>query len=482
MRPAAKNPLRRKAEEREMTRIVTPKKNASINPLKTSTPMGAALAYLGVDGAVPLFHGAQGCSSFALTLGVRHFREDMPLQTTGIGEVETVLGGAENLEEALVNVVSRMKPKFIGIASTALIETRGEDFPADLSSILRRRHELDRTAVVFASTPDFAGALEDGWAKAVTAMIESLVVPGERREKSERRINILTGVHQTAGDIEALRDIAEAFGLEAAFLPDLSGSLDGHVNAEFSPATSGGTSLEDIADLGEAIATIAIGEHMRPAAEALEGLTGVPSRVFATLTGLQPADELIGFLSEVSGREVPASLRRQRSQLVDAMLDCHFYLGGKKIAIGADPDLLYAMAFFFAALGAEIVTAVTTTSHSPLLVKVPAEEVVVGDLMDLEERAGAAGADLIVTHSHGRQAAERLGRMHLRVGFPIFDRLGVQHRTTVGYAGTRSFLYEVANMFLADIREKTPEDFASARVPALELRESGHAGATFAGH
>ncbi|MBZ8135263.1 nitrogenase iron-molybdenum cofactor biosynthesis protein NifN [Afifella sp. IM 167] len=465
-----------------MARLVTPRKNASINPLKTSTPMGAALAYLGIDGAVPLFHGAQGCSSFALTLGVRHFKEDMPLQTTAIGEVETVLGGAENLEEALVNVAGRMKPKFIGVASTALIETRGEDFPADIVSILRRRHELDRTAVVFASTPDFSGALEDGWAKAVTAIIESLVVPGERRAKAGTQINILAGVHQTAGDIDALRDLAAAFGLRAVVLPDLSGSLDGHVNAEFSPATSGGTALEDIADLGEAVATIAIGEHMRPAAEALEGLTGVPSRVFATLTGLQPADELIAFLADISGREVPASIRRQRSQLVDAMLDCHFYLGGRKIALGADPDLLYSMSAFFAGLGAKIVAAVTTTSHSPLLVEVPAEEVVVGDLMDLEERAGEAGAGLIVTHSHGRQAAERLGLKHLRVGFPIFDRLGVQHRATVGYAGTRSFLYEVANMFLADIGEKTPEDFASSRVPEFQLQESDHAGATFAGH
>ncbi|WP_026379580.1 nitrogenase iron-molybdenum cofactor biosynthesis protein NifN [Afifella pfennigii] len=463
-----------------MAIVVAPKKDVSINPLKSSAPLGAALAYLGIDGAVPLLHGAQGCASFALTLTVRHFKEDMPLQTTGIGEVETVLGGAENLEEALVNVAARMQPAFIGIASTALMETRGEDFAADLAAILRRRRELDRTAVVMAATPDYAGALEEGWSRAVTAIMESLVVPGERRGRAARQVNVLAGVHQTAADIDALKATIAAFGLVPVVLPDLSGSLDGHVNEAFSPTTSGGTALADIADLGEALATIAIGEHMRPAAEALEGLTGVPSRLFASLTGLEPADALIAHLSKLSGQEAPPEIKRQRSQLLDAMLDCHFFLGGRRIAIAADPDLLTAMAFFLAGLGAKIVTAVTTSSHSPLLASLPCEEVVVGDLMDLEERAGAAGAEMIVTHSHGRQAAERLGVKHLRMGFPIFDRLGVQHRTSLGYAGTRQLLYEVANMFLADIGEARPEDFAAAEVPAVTLQEGRHAGATFA--
>ena len=34
-------------------------KPLSTNPLKSSAPLGAAMAYLGVEGAVPLFHGSQ---------------------------------------------------------------------------------------------------------------------------------------------------------------------------------------------------------------------------------------------------------------------------------------------------------------------------------------------------------------------------------------------------------------------------------------
>ncbi|TIW41585.1 MAG: nitrogenase iron-molybdenum cofactor biosynthesis protein NifN, partial [Mesorhizobium sp.] len=65
-----------------MARILLQSKSAAVNPLKSSQPLGAAFAFLGVDGAMPLFHGSQGCTSFALVLFVRHFKEAIPLQTT----------------------------------------------------------------------------------------------------------------------------------------------------------------------------------------------------------------------------------------------------------------------------------------------------------------------------------------------------------------------------------------------------------------
>ncbi|HEY0466305.1 MAG TPA: nitrogenase component 1, partial [Polyangiaceae bacterium] len=158
-----------------MAIVVLNTKSCAENPLKSSTPLGAALAFLGIEGSVPLFHGSQGCTSFGLVLAVRHFKEAIPLQTTAMNEPATILGGADNLDEALINIASRMKPKFIGVASTALVETRGEDIAGELKTIVAKRRELDETKVVFASTPDFEGALEDGWARATTAIIETLV-------------------------------------------------------------------------------------------------------------------------------------------------------------------------------------------------------------------------------------------------------------------------------------------------------------------
>jgi nitrogenase molybdenum-iron protein NifN len=468
-----------------MASVAPVKKSCAVNPLKSSTPLGAALAFLGIEGAVPLFHGSQGCTSFAMVLAVRHFKEAIPLQTTAMNEAATVLGGGDNLEEALINLQQRMKPRFIGVASTALVETRGEDFQGELNIILRKRPELAQTAVVFASTPDFEGALEDGWSRATAATIDVLVEPqaapadasvetrGSAREPN-RAINVLPGVHQTPADIEELRAIIESFGLEPTFLPDISSSLDGHVPDEYIGTSLGGTALADIRAMGRHLHTIAIGEHMRPAAEALSKRTSVPHTVFPNPTGLRAVDDFISLLSVLSGRSAPAPLRRQRSQLVDAMLDGHFHFSGKKVAIASDPDLLYALSTLFRGLGAEIVCAVASTKNSPVLTQVPCEQVIIGDLTDLEENAAAKGAELLVTHSHGRMGAERLGVPLFRVGFPIFDRLGVQHRCSVGYRGTRQLIYEIANLFLAQLHPHGPADFAGVLPPEPIVEETSH--------
>ncbi len=438
-----------------MTTILPVEKAASVNPLKSSQPLGAAFAFLGVDGCVPLFHGSQGCTSFALVLFVRHFKETIPLQTTAMDEVATIMGGADHLEEAILNLKTRTKPKLIGICTTALVETRGEDFAGDLATIKAKRAEaLEGTEVVLAATPVFTGGIEEGWTKAVVSMVEGITTPAPAL-KNPRRVAVLPGFNLTVADIEEIRETIEAFGLEATILPDVSGALDGTVPGKWIPTTYGGTSVDDIRTLGECIHCLAIGEGQRAAAEVLQDKCGVPYTLFETLTGLKPVDRFVTALAELSGSPVPAKLRRRRSQLADALLDGHFHFGGKKIAIAAEPDHLFQLATFFVGMGAEIEAAVTTTGASPILRKVPADTVKVGDLGDFEALAGAA--DLLVTHAHGRQASERLGVPLYRVGFPVFDRLGAQHRTFVGYRGTRDLIFEAANVFQSNLHEPTPE-------------------------
>jgi nitrogenase molybdenum-iron protein NifN len=164
----------------------------------------------------------------------------------------------------------------------------------------------------------------------------------------------------------------------------------------------------------------------------------------------------------VSGVQAPHALRRQRSQLIDGLLDGHFWFSGKRIAIASDPDLLYGLCQVLTSVGAKIVSAVSSTGSSAILSQIPVETVVVSDLTELEDAAARTHADLLVTHSHGRMASERLGIPLFRVGFPIFDRLGAQDRCWVGYRGTRQLVFEVANLFQSQLHAHKPEDFARA--------------------
>jgi len=471
-----------------MATVVTSKKACSVNPLKMSQPVGAALAFLGLNKCMPVLHGSQGCTAFGLVLFVRHFREAIPLQTTAMNEVTTIMGGMENIEQALLNIQKRAQPEIIAIASTGLTETKGDDVDSYLKLIRAKHPELDDVAIVYVSTPDYVGAFQDGWAKAVKRIVEEFpkrfpksATPGDgaaavTETAKSQVVNVLCGCHLTPGDIEELREIIESFGLRALFLPDLSGSLDGHMSDDFSPTTMGGTTFSEIRALGASVATIAIGEQMRAAAEALLEKTGVPYTLFDRLTGLAASDGFFAHLSALSGQPVAAKYRRQRSQLVDAMLDGHFFFGRKKIALGAEPDLLWSLGAFLAEMGCEITAAVTTT-HSPVLEKMPCTEVLIGDLGDLEQRAQEC--DLLLTHSHGRQMAQRLDIPFLRVGLPLFDRLGAAQRVSVGYRGTRDLIFEIGNLFLANAHELAApsHDHATAAVP-----ESQHATASAAAH
>jgi nitrogenase molybdenum-iron protein NifN len=430
-----------------MTVVVHSAKALSASPLKISAPLGAALAFMGLDGSLPLFHGSQGCTAFALVMMVRHFREAIPLQTTAMNELSTILGGTDHVEQALLNIVRRAAPKVVGVVSTALTETRGEDMKGDLKAIIARNPELVGTAVVHAAAPDYEGSLETGWASAVSALIDTLVEPANARPPS-RRVALLAGVQLTPGDLDELKETIEAFGLEPVVLPDLAGSLDGHVPDTYVPTTLGGTTLEQIRGLNRAALAIAVGEHMRGPAELLATRAGVPAVVLDRLTGLDAVDRLMVLLSEVSGRPVPARYRRQRSQLIDAMLDGHFFFGGRRVAVAGEPALVAAMAGLAAELGAEVAAAVTTRD-CPGLDTLPAERVVVGDFEDLEDAMlEAGGVDLVIANANARQLCARHATPLFRAGFPVFDRLGAAHLVSVGYRGSRDLVFSLGNILM----------------------------------
>jgi len=425
-----------------MTTIITPKKALAVNPLKQSQPLGASLAFLGIKGSIPLMHGSQGCTAFAKVMLVRHFREAIPLATTALNETSTILGGEDNVEQAILTLLEKAKPEVIGLCTTGLSETRGDDMNGILKQVRLRHPQLHDIPVVFASTPDFRGALQDGYAAAVEGIVRDLPVPGEARPD---QVTVLVSSAFAPGDVQEIREIITSFGLKPILVPDLSTSMDGHLGDTYSATTTGGTTLADLREIGCSVYTIALGQSMQLAAEILEQRFGIPYEVFPHLTGLAAVDNLLQGLSDLSATPVPETYRRQRCQLQDAMLDTHFYFGRKQVALALEPDLLSAIAWFLHSMGADIQTAVTTTK-SPLLNDLPVESVLIGDLEDFEQRA--AGADLLIANSNGKAIAQRLHKPLYRLGFPVFDRLGNGHRCTVGYRGTIQLLFDIGNLFL----------------------------------
>jgi nitrogenase molybdenum-iron protein NifN len=192
---------------------------------------------------------------------------------------------------------------------------------------------------------------------------------------------------------------------------------------------------------------LVIGRSLHPAADLLRERTGVPDWRFDSLMGLEAVDAFVAALAEISGQPVPEKIERQRAQLQDAMVDTHFMLGFAKVAIAADPDLLYGLARLVTGMGCAVSAAVAP-AKAPVLADVPADQVQLGDLEDLEKSIREAGADLIICNSHAVDTARRLGLPLYRAGFPQYDLIGGYQRLWVGYRGTRQTLFDLANIMV----------------------------------
>ena len=427
-----------------MASITLPKKSVAINPLKQSQPLGASLAFLGIKGTIPLFHGSQGCTAFTKVLLVRHFREAIPLATTAMTEVTTILGGEDNIETAIKTLLEKAKPEIIALCTTALTETRGDDLEGILKNIRKRHPEWYDLPIVWVSTPDYRGALQEGFAAAVEAVVKAIPQAGEPRFE---QVNVLVSSAFTPGDVQEIEEIITSFGLKPILLPNLGASLDGHLEDTFQATTSGGTSLAQLREMGSSILTIALGESMRGAADILEQRFGIKQVVFPHLTGLAANDNFLQALSILSSKKVPEKYCRQRRQLLDAMLDTHFFFGHKKVCLALESDLLLGTVEFLLGMGAEIQGAVTTTKSAGLE-QLPIESVTVGDLDDFEQLA--TGADLLITNSNGKRIAQKLNIPLYHQGFPIYDRLGNTFFSKVGYKGSIQLLFDIGNIFLEE--------------------------------
>lgn len=450
-----------------------------INPLKVSQPVGASLAFLGLAQAMPLEHGARGCTAFNKLFFMRHFREPIALQTTAMDVATVVMGADENVVQALETICAQHQPAIIGLITTGLSETQGADVLRSLRSFRVRYPQWAEVAIVPVSTSDTLGCLETGYAQALCAIIEEFAPTAVVRRAAlhPQQVNVLVPSMFTPGDVEALKTWIEAFGLTPVIVPDIADSLDGHLTAKgFSALTYGGTTREQLASLDQAAATLVIGDSLHVAADTLQARTGVSDFRFAHLTGLHDCDDFTLTLSRLAGCPVPPIIERQRAQLLDAMVDSQFALGAARVAVAADPDLLAMLCDTLVGQGAEVVAAISAAA-SPVLARLAADTVMVGDLEDLERQAHARQAHLIVTNSHGVDIAARLGCGLLRAGYPLNDLAGAQARQWIGYRGARQLLFDLVNALNLSRPAKRPyhsnlRQFAEATTDRIPAKES----------
>ena len=410
-------------------------KPLQVNPFKLSQPMGATLAFLGIDRCMPLMHGGQGCTSFTKVFFTRHFCEPISIQTSAVTDAVAVLDGGDfSIVESVKNITRKVSPSLIGLHTTGLPETKGDDIRG-----VARQVEFPMVTV---NTPDYEGGLESGWALTCRAIIEQLVEPAGY--VNDNKLILLPHASLQPIEVEKIKEFIEGFGFNVFALPDLSTSLDGHLGEKQAALSSGGIKVEEIRSFADAGLVISVGDSMQGCAVALqERNSAMRHHHFAHLHGLEATDSLVGILMEETGFSgPPLPVARWRQRLQDAMLDSHFSLGQTRFMVAAEPDQLAGICQSLYDAGGQVSLAISTVD-STQLDNIIADQVLIGDLEDAEEMAG--DYDVMIGNFHCEAIAHRQHKGLVLRGFPNWEQVGNALKNDVLYEGGSYFLFEAAN-------------------------------------
>jgi len=407
-----------------------------INPIAHSTPMGACLAFLGIKNCMPLMHGAQGCASFTKVLFTRHFNDPIAIQTTAVNDITAVFdGGDYGITTAVDNITQKVTPDLIGIFTTGMTETKGDDLRGVSSKLTIPN--------VYVNTPDFDGGMSDGWSNAVKAICEQLIEPST--EIDNNMVVILPNVSITPFEVERIKDNISEFGFNVFSLPDLSTSLDGFLGHKQGQVSSGGIEIEEIRSLNRAKYIITIGSSMRDAGNSLKTKNSNSVLLhFDSISGLEDSDSFFGELFKIK-KLVPKKIDRFRARLQDMMLDTHFILGKKIFLLLGEPDDIYRIYRALNEVGIKF-CAVISTQNDEILDKIQNTTVVVGDFDDSLKYIDKC--DVIMSNFHGERLAKEYHKDFICWGVPNYEEVGVQYKEASLYEGGCRFLLDIANKLL----------------------------------
>lgn len=467
------------------------------NPCHLCAPLGAVVFFAGLERGITILHGSQGCSTYVRRYLISHFREPVDVASSNFIEASTIFGGKENVQRAIANVLRQYSPKVIGIATTCLVETMGEDIYALTKEMEAQYPEV---LLIPVSTPGFLYNHREGFQLAQSALLRVLAGRGYSKTGPHHKIDGGAGdmpsshlnsllenltVSQkpsitlfpnfaSPADLRWYKRVGELFDISLKVVGDYSQTLDSGPWLIYRGLASGGTSQESMATLFHADAAIGIGvlplKEPSPG-EIIQRYTSIPVVELPIPIGLGYTDQFVKHLSHLSGHPIPSVIREERARLQDAYVDAHKYVAALPCAVVGDEDLVLSLASFLLEIGARPVFCASGGKTGYLrdgMLRLQAqwgdrwprnfEPVILSgtDFHHVEELIKRLGVRLIIGSSKAYTMARTLGIPLVRCGFPIHDRFGSSQILHVGYEGTYNLLRLVVNALIEQEQETSP--------------------------
>ena len=401
----------------------------TVNPCKVCAPLGACVAFRGVAGCIPLIHGSQGCATYIRRYTISHFREPMDIASSSFVESSTVFGGSALFSTGLDNLIRQYKPAAIGVCTSCLSETIGDDVGLFLREYEASHKEAPLPALIRASTPSYKGTHMEGFHAAVRGILAGIVK--EPDATIANQVNLLPGFVSPA-DLRYFKDLLADFRFDGILVPDYSETLDGPSWDEYHRLPEGGTPVERIASCANSVATVQLGRSVRDGGgDWLEETFGTPCHRLGLPVGLRESDALCDALSVLSGRPLPERHALERGRLLDSYVDGHKYLFGKRAVVYGEEDLVVGIASLLNEIGINPVLCASGGMSEAFKEQVldvtrdaqrlfPGEmEVLAGtDYDTIFARAEELKPDIIIGNSKGYKMARKLDVPLVRVPDP----------------------------------------------------------------
>ncbi len=440
------------------------RKSLTVNPAKACQPLGAVFAAQGYEATMPFVHGSQGCVAYYRSHLSRHFKEPSSCVSSSMTEDAAVFGGLVNMVDGLANTKALYDPKMIAVSTTCMAEVIGDDLNSFIQQAKQKGSVPEDFDVPFAHTPAFVGSHVDGYDNAQKGILQHFWDGKERTETES--INIIPGFDGFAvANNREVKNMLDAMGVEYTFLSDVSDVYDTPSDGEFR-MYDGGTKLEDAKTALNAKATISMQEYCTPKTLEYAASKGQETAALHYPMGIQGTDEFLMTVSQITGKEIPESLRKERGRLVDAIADSQAWLHGKTFAIYGDPDFVYGMARFVMELGGEPVHCLATNGTKKWAAKM--EELLASspfgkqgqvwagkDLWHMRSLLSTEPCDLLIGNSYGKYLERDTGTPLIRLMFPIFDRHHHHRFPTWGYQGALTVLVKLLDTIFDKLDDDT---------------------------
>lgn len=436
---------------------------ATRNACKLCAPLGASMVFKGIKGAIPLLHGSQGCATYIRRYMISHFKEPVDIASSNFSEETAIFGGSSNLLEAIENVTKQYHPSVIGVATTCLSETIGDDVKGMIREYENTHDTTIGPVIIHVATPSFKGTHMMGFDNSVYALVKKFACNGI----AKKNIAVFPGFLSPA-DYRHIKEIIRDYKYKCTLVPDYSETLDGALWQTYQRIPGGGTTVKELTALGSAYVAIQFG-HSIGDTDSVTGLLKrcffMPSFIMGFPIGVEATDALMKLLGEITERKMPVKYAEERGRLLDAYADAHKYIFGKKAVVFGEEDLVISMASFLFEIGMMPVICASGAKTGIMRTEIAKLEKHYGkeidvyedvDFADILDAAKHVMPDILIGNSKGYLLARELDIPLVRIGFPIHDRIGGARILHIGYRGTHMLFDRIVNVLIEHKQAHSP--------------------------